>query len=194
MSELISDRDFTNQNFNYNDVSNFIRKEFPTCRYSAQDIKWITYWCYSQKINALVVLAKLQQEQGTLDLGNTNYYEFRYRTAMGARIFSYHTKKFRLKYYGFDKQIEWGCKILRWYFEDYEPGNEILLEDGDIRNKSHKELPQNAATYDSYVYCPSYSKGTGHPSNKGKEFTGNSVFSARFKEYKKRWVKRYGCF
>jgi hypothetical protein len=169
-------------------------KEFPKCRFTLNDTKTIIYWSYVSKINILVMLAKLQQEQGLIELANNLDYEKRYNQAMGCRLYSYHTGKRRIKYYGFTNQIEWGSKILRWYFEDFEYGNEIRLEDGNINNKSMRVWSQNAATYSLYMYCPSFGVVSNHPWTKGREFTGNSIFAKKFEDYKKMWIKHYGSF
>lgn len=190
-SLLITDEDFTNQRFCTEDVRRFVRKNFINCKLTDQELKQICYVAWANKISALVILSKLQQESSLVENNVTNNYDFRKEIAMGCRVYSYHTKKPRYKYRGFYNQIYWGTYILRFYFEDYEYGNEIILEDKNMK----KVWPQNAASYALYIYCPSFGKVDSHPWLKeGQSFIGNSVFADVFERYKKIWISMFGGY
>lgn len=194
MSNLISDKDFTNQNFSIKDVIQFVRVNFPKCKLSDDELTYVANCGYYRKINALVILCKLQQEQSLIEDCNVNTFNKRKTMAMGCRLYSFYTKKPREKYWGFKQQVFFGTEILRYNFDDFEYGNEILLEDGNYNRQTKRVWPENSSTWALYVYCPSYGEVKGHPWMAGKTFTGNKTFAEKFMTYKRMWIKQYGSF
>ncbi len=191
VSYLISDEDFTNQNFNSKDVINFVRVNFPKCPLTDLELKCTTHYAFVEKINVVVLLAKQQQEQSLIEDNVGTDILSRKNQAMGCRLYSFYTGKQRLQFWGYYNQIKYGAHILHDNFVDFEYGNEINLEDTKIK----KVWPQNAATWSLYVYCPSFGRVDSHPwMTKGKSFIGNRVFGEVFERYKKAWIKMYGSF
>jgi hypothetical protein len=191
MSNILTDFDFTNQNFNRKDVRTYVRKNFPQCKLDDNELDWMTTCGYISKISCVVLLAKLQQESDIIE-NNDNIIkqEEKWYKAMGCRLYSHFTKTRREKYWGFFNQVKYGAAILRWNFDDYEYGNGIELLYKPEKGKMI--WPQNAGTYSLYVYCPSW--GSCHNPETRSVTIGNARFAMIFSKYKTLWIKQFGGF
>lgn len=187
LSELISDYYFTNQKFNYKEVKEFLN-EFKKCKLDEGEINWITTCSYKNQLHPLIIITKLQQESDIIENGTKIPQEEKWLKAMGCRLYSSYTKKKREKYWGFFNQVYWGAIILRYNFEDFEYGNEIVFLYG--KEKNTKVYPVNSATYSIYQYCPAYGEYTSPDT--GNFTIGNKLFADIYNKYKIIWEKLHG--
>ena len=159
-NNLISDYDFTNQNFTYEQTEKFV-KSFTRCILSDSHIRVIYNDAKKYTINILVVLTKLEQENSIVinSLG-TNNINKRLSRCMAAGLAVKKvdpvTGKKRCPYIGFEIQMDLGCKILRKHFDAWEPGTQKHLHFGET--DEGVITPVNAATHSLYMYTPIYGR------------------------------------
>ena len=116
-------------------------------------------------VNPLLVLMKVQVEQGLLNSSTANL-EKRLNRACGYGSYE-EWKTGTKKYYGFQTQVYYCAK----YFNTYAAGEKVslsALQTKDIDNKRVK--PMNGLTYSFFRYCPKYDK---YHNDDGSLGTGN---------------------
>lgn len=179
---LISDHEFTNQDFNFEQTKKFI-KQFKKNKYSTNQVYTIYEAARYYKINVLVVLSKIQQESGTVKNYNTNRYAWRMNRAMSYGMYIKETIKGRryYKYAGFEAQIWNGAQALRVYYNNWRPGEKITL-----KNNDDIIIPHNAATYSLYCYTPFY----GVHNTYNRQAAGNIIFLKIYQNLKSLWIKK----
>jgi hypothetical protein len=178
IDNIISDYDFTNQNYNLFNIYSFF-SNYKECKLN----EWQKYCIYKYskqyKINALIVITKLEQENNLIS-ESMNYGKLKHRLsrAMGYAVHEGSTIKDKFAYY--QHQIHYSVKALRKRFDLWKKGKRILLK---CSNK--KITPVNASTYSLYIYCPFYGKHNKY----GITERGNILFEDRYKRFKKKWLK-----
>jgi hypothetical protein len=185
---LISDYDFTNQKITYERLTNFI-KIFPKTPITKDKLKHLYTQSTNYKINPIVILAKLEQENGLINNGRgTNGLVLRLKRAMGYGLFVYKKDKNGNKYrpsLGYSNQISGSCSFFREKFNEWKP--KTVIE--QLQNLG-KITPKNASTYSLYRYCPVYGKYQNYGFN-GNTYqktsfycVGNMNFSKIFYKFK----------
>jgi len=153
--KLISDEQFTDQNWNDSDIFKFIHS-FPNNKMTDSQIKHLIKECRRTKINIWVAMAQIQKES-SLIVNNTSFdYTWRVNAAMGYAAAVIKTLEDGTRItanYGFEIQITKGLDCMRKWFDHYEPEATITLlsYEGAIK-------PANAASYSLYKYTPFYSE------------------------------------
>jgi hypothetical protein len=152
---LITDFQFTNQNYSLNKIHRFIKK-FPNNKFTDKQVYFINWQCRAWTINPLPVLATMEKETSIISVpDNVNSYKWREHRAMGYGLIN-STRSNGKKYYKygfFDIQIHQGVRILRKLFDEYIINYKLKIDDG----KKVVTL-KNASTYALYRYTP-YTKG-----------------------------------
>jgi len=179
---LISDYDYTNQKYTWPQTWNFIKSFDNHLSYS--EAEQIFRHCIIYKINILVPLARMQQEQDLIfeREGNTNNIGWRKYRCMGYGLyknFRRDGKKF-YHYGGYQIQVFRGIKLMRNAFDEWRPGIKKDVLDLKIKIKT-----DNAATYALYRYNPFYGKHNIY----GWKYSagGNKYFMEKFWLLKKLW-------
>lgn len=183
---IISDYDFTNQNFTYQQTTNFI-KSYPNNRLTASEMEIVYRYCVMYEINIILALAVMQKESDLLLNNAKDKYEWRKSRAFGYGMF----RNFRrdgLKFYeygGYYIQAYFAIKTLRKLFDEWKPG--IKKEVIDLKKWV---VPQNASSYSLLRYNPFY--GVHNEYNWEYDAIGNKAFETLIPEMKKRWSKVNG--
>jgi len=179
---LISDYEFTNQNYTMQGVYKFC-KSFKNNPLSYDDVEIIVRYCHLYTINPLPILIKMQMESDLLERNLTNktvrYLKIR---AMGYGM-AHNFRLGGLKHYeygGYQIQIFHAIKRMREFLEEWEPGMKKYVIDlkKDI-------IPANASSYALYRYTPFYGKHNEY--NWKYDAIGNMAFSSLFRKYKMGW-------
>ncbi|MCH7928842.1 MAG: hypothetical protein IID03_12815 [Candidatus Dadabacteria bacterium] len=180
---IISDYDFTNQNFTFKQTSNFV-KHWPHNRFTSNQIHIFYKASRIYQLHVLIPLTRASVEQDILE---NQFIKKDYNRAMvfamsyGLNIKTKDRKEGEpyFKYRGFKMQILKGCELKRKSFDLYYIGATRILLD-----ENRTIIPKNAATYSSYWYTPYYGK---HRHYENILMWGNELFELRYKRYKKAW-------
>ena len=182
---LISDHDYTNQNFTRVQTIYFINS-FKKNRMSLSDKVAIYRNAKFYRINVLAILARMQCETDIVELDRTDTiksYPWRYNMAMSYGILPKYRKRIDgstyYLYYGYQVQLRMGVRLMRKAFDQFDHERDIKLYCID-----EVISPINAATYANYIYNPYYGV---HKKFKGKKLAGNVIFRYKFLDYKERW-------
>lgn len=178
---LISDYDFTNQDFTYVRILFFVNS-FSNNRLTEGEVKWIVSRCRYYGVNAWVVLVQLQKESSLIGNLARLDYDVRKGRAMGYSCATVGTnaKGYNIgKYHDFYLQVDLGIRTLRKWFDHYTNvrGRPIM-----VYSSEKKIVPQNAATYSLYKYTPFYGKAFIY----GRTSVGNLHFIRIWREYMER--------
>lgn len=181
---LISDYDFTNQDYTWRQYLAFY-ENFPACRLNYSQKEMIYRAARVNTLHPLVLMAKLQNETDLIqNVGGTNKYSWRLNRAMGYGMIRHwweDNRKYKFyKYGGYDLQVWLAAELLRKSFDDYSKYDNAIIK---LMCNGEKILVENAATYSLYVYNPFY----GTHSKYGYKSTGNKLFEIVFNRYLKLW-------
>lgn len=176
---LISDFDFTNQEFTYSQTHEFITS-FKNNIYTPKETKIIFNNARKKVINIIAFLAKIQMESGTIKRLNTDRYKWRMSRVMAFGMYIKENGEY--KYLGFEIQIDKGSAALRDYFNIWEKGKRVKL-----RNNNVIIIPLNASSYSLFCYTPFF----GEHNMYNRHAAGNSIFMKIFEDYKNKWIERF---
>lgn len=180
MTKLIENEQFTNSTWSHKTVSKLIRS-YGNRKITDNNINLICEYCKRYSIHPLIVLAKAEQENALITSYIGNYSRKKFRAmAYGLSISKYVNGKKVYKYGGFTNQVTNSIKLLRKAYDKWNPSKSHKINFG-----TKTIVPENAATYSLYVYCPFY----GNYLNYGNPNKGNEIFVSIYKKFSKRWNK-----
>jgi len=131
---IITEHDFTNQEYSFSDVKKFIGK-FKNNRMTDEQV-WFGYWqCRSFLIHPLIWLSTMEKETSivSVPISTTNNYKWREHRAMGYGLIKHKIVSGK-KYYNFgfyEVQVHSGVKCLRKWFDDYKAPLIMSVNNGD---------------------------------------------------------------
>jgi len=167
----------SNEEFNF-DIKMLVKvpkllKLYKRNKLTVKDLNIMKEACERYNINPLVLITKMEQEQGLIsNKYNKRYsYETRYAKACGV-----HGKKKNGFDWGFKNQVNSACRILRRLYDSYVEGKVLVLS-----SREGIVYPKNAATWALYRYCPHY----GAYDNSGVPNVGNKIFEMIIKRFRK---------
>jgi hypothetical protein len=181
---IISDYDYTNQNYTFQQVWKFV-KSYRHSALTYDEVETIVRYCHVFKINPIMALGRLQFESDLLVMSqqSTNIKWLKHR-AMGYGLYI-HIRRDGLKMYkfgGFDIQVYKGIELMRKAFDRWDNTKRIYIKD-----LKRKVKPENAATYALYYYTPFWGR---HNIYEWKnEAIGVSAFETLIPNLKLRWRK-----
>lgn len=183
---IVSDYDYTNQEYTFKQVLSFV-KSYPNNKLTYSDVEVVYRWCVVYEINIIMAFAVMQKESDLLWNNSKEKYDWRKSRAFGYGL----AKNFRrdgLKFYrygGYEIQTYFAIKTMRKLFDEWEEGMEK-----EVLDLGKNIIPDNAGTYSLYRYCPFFGEHNFY--NWDKPAIGNKAFEVllpklkeKFKEVRK---------
>jgi len=179
---LISDYDFTNQDYTFQRVYRFVRS-YKQCDLSYSDVEKVVRFCHIYTVNPVLVIAKMQMESDIIFRNTTNkslsYLKYRAMAYGMIHHFDRDGKRF-CKYGGYDYQVYFAIKTLRKHFDQWD--NNTWTTVTDLKRNI---MTDNAASHALYRYTPFY--GVHDTYNWGMDVMGNEQFVILFNKFKSDW-------
>ena len=179
---LISDYDFTNQDYTFQKVVKFCNS-YKNCQLNYSDIEKIVRHCHIYTINPVLVLAKMQMESDLIYRNMTNkpvsYLKYRAMAYGMAKHFDRDGKRFCV-YGGYDLQVYHAIRTFRKHFDEWTPNTKK-----EILDLKQEIITKNASTYALYRYTPFYDEHNTY--NWEYSAMGNKQFVEMFEKFKKKW-------
>lgn len=148
---IIDDYSFTNQEYNYNQIYDFLKK-IPTVKLTDNQIIFLYNNCEYFNIHPLAALAWMEKESGII---YRTFPEPRYTTllnlCMGYGLYckqKLYGKKF-YEFFSYDLQVFLTIKKLRFWFDTWRPGKTV-----EVINLKKKMETSNAASYVVLIMTP----------------------------------------
>lgn len=175
---IISDSDFTNLDYTLKNVEDFIAT-FPGNLFKKNQIRHIYSSCKSNRINVIVILAKLETENNliTWGVGENDLFFYRMRWALGCGMYASIERDGKIikPNAGFETQISLAANKLSSWFYGFQSGDSVLINLNEVRVH-----PKNGGTYALYKYTPFW----GEFEENGAHCSGNERYMIIFNRYK----------
>jgi hypothetical protein len=184
--KIISNHDFTNQNWTVEQVGIFLRS-FANNKMTNREIVILSTQARRRVLNILMLLAKMEIESSIVENNGHSPYEYNHLRdrAMGygdTRSISVDGKRQHI-FGGYSVQVYLACLSLRKHFDECDFSREIIL-----KCSGNRFIPFNQATFSLYIYTPYYGVHT----NNGRKIAGNLAVMDKLEKYKARWREMFG--
>lgn len=178
---IISDYDFTNQNYNYHQVYDFI-KSFPKNKLTKNQVRFICNQCEYFEIFPIVAIAWFQKESGLISNPPPEPRYTKILNLCGGYGLSYRKRLYGqkvYKYYSFHVQVLLTIAAMRKYFDNWQSGKSVF-----VKNLNKKIVPDNAASYSILTLNPYWGEN--------KEFkkvsSGAELFMLLYNGFINKWI------
>jgi hypothetical protein len=171
---IIDDYSFTNQEYNYDQVHDFLKK-IPTLKLTDNQIRFLYNNCEYFNIHPLAALAFMEKESGII---YGTFTETRYTKLLNLCMgYGLYCKK-RLygakfyEFYSYDIQVFLTIKKLRFWFDSWKPSKQI-----HIINLNKKMAVDNSATYAVLIMTPFLGTHTTYDRTSGGAETFGKIYN-----------------
>lgn len=180
---IISDYDFTNQEYNYNEVRDFIRT-FPNNKFTDKEIKYLSRECDYSYIFPVAALAWFEKESGIIRNPPPEPRYTKLKNLIGGYGLHYrkrlHGKKM-YKYYSYEVQVKLTLAKFRQFFDAWVPGKSVY-----VKNLKRRVEPINAASFAVLTMNPMWGKNKEYK----RASAGAELFTTLYNSLHLKWVTK----